>query len=80
MAQAEALLDGPAGAALLERFTAALDEDLNVSAGWAVVFDWVREMKRYGVLTAEVKFGDPIDIYATERKYWESLWFKPEGK
>ena len=31
---------------LLQRFTEAMDEDLNVSAGWAVVFDWVRDMNR----------------------------------
>ena len=33
-------------AALLEKFTAALDEDLNISAAWAVVFDWVRDCNR----------------------------------
>ena len=27
-------------------FEKALDEDLNVSSGWAVVFDWVRKMNR----------------------------------
>ena len=31
---------------VLQRFTEAMDEDLNVSAGWAVVFDWVRDMNR----------------------------------
>lgn len=31
---------------LLVRFTAALDDDLNVSAAWAVVFDWIREINR----------------------------------
>ena len=40
---------------------------------------WVREMKRYGILAQD---ADPsrqrIDVYATERKYWESLWYKPE--
>jgi cysteinyl-tRNA synthetase len=33
-------------AKLVAQFTEALDEDLNVSAGWGVVFDWVREMNR----------------------------------
>jgi cysteinyl-tRNA synthetase len=33
-------------AAVLGRFTAALDEDLNISAAWAVVFDWVRDCNR----------------------------------
>ena len=31
---------------LLTRFGAALDEDLNIAAAWAVVFDWVRETNR----------------------------------
>ena len=36
----------PASAVLLEQFTAALDEDLNISAAWAVIFDWVRDCNR----------------------------------
>jgi cysteinyl-tRNA synthetase len=32
--------------AILEKFTEAMDDDLNVSAGWAVVFEWVRELNR----------------------------------
>jgi cysteinyl-tRNA synthetase len=31
---------------LLEKFTKALDDDLNVSAAWGAVFDWVRESNR----------------------------------
>jgi cysteinyl-tRNA synthetase len=31
---------------LLARFTAALDEDLNISAAWAAIFDWVRDTNR----------------------------------
>jgi cysteinyl-tRNA synthetase len=31
---------------LLQRFINVMDEDLNVSAAWAVVFDWVRETNR----------------------------------
>ncbi|MBM3840618.1 MAG: cysteine--tRNA ligase [Verrucomicrobia bacterium] len=31
---------------LLEEFTAALDDDLNVSAAWGNIFDWVRELNR----------------------------------
>ena len=40
--------------------------------------DWVREMIKYGVLPAGTKSTDPIDVYATEEKYWESLWWKPQ--
>jgi len=34
------------GSTLVAAFTAALDDDLNVSAAWAAVFDWVRETNR----------------------------------
>ncbi len=34
------------GAPVLQEFSAALDEDLNISAAWAAVFDWVRYMNR----------------------------------
>jgi cysteinyl-tRNA synthetase len=35
---------GPTG--LTADFTTALDHDLNISAAWGVVFEWVREMNR----------------------------------
>jgi len=31
---------------MVEKFAIALDDDLNVSAAWGVVFDWVRETNR----------------------------------
>ena len=31
---------------LTDRFTAALDEDLNISSAWAAVFDWVRDTNK----------------------------------
>ena len=39
--------------------------------------DWVREMKRYGILAADPSAGSGFDVYNTERKYWESLWYRP---
>ena len=37
----------PAGNSNLKsEFTAALDEDLNIAAGWGAVFEWVRETNR----------------------------------
>jgi len=36
---------------------------------------WVREMKRFGILPANST--GPIDYYAVERRYWQSLWYKP---
>jgi cysteinyl-tRNA synthetase len=31
---------------LLPSFTAALEEDLNISGAWGVVFEWIREINR----------------------------------
>ena len=31
---------------LLNNFTSALDEDLNISAAWGAVFEWIRELNR----------------------------------
>ena len=31
---------------VIEKFTAALDDDLNVSSAWGAVFDWVRDCNR----------------------------------
>jgi cysteinyl-tRNA synthetase len=39
--------DGAKGASkFISDFTAALDNDLNISAAWAVVFEWIRELNR----------------------------------
>ena len=39
--------DAPAAnGGLIATFTAALDDDLNVSAAWAAVFDWVRDTNK----------------------------------
>ena len=39
--------------------------------------DWVREMKRYGVLPECVKPEEVTDAYAIEQDYWKSLWHQP---
>jgi hypothetical protein len=40
---------------------------------------YVREMKKYGILpeSFDLESGE-IDIFETDRKYWESLWHVPE--
>jgi hypothetical protein len=38
-------------------------------------------MRRYRVLPAGFDLvKDPIDVYATDRNYWHSLWWNPEPK
>ncbi len=42
--------------------------------GW----EWVREMKRFGILPRSFDIArDPVDVYETEEKYWQSLWHHP---
>ena len=41
--------------------------------------EWVREMKRYGILPAGAKASDPINVYEVERRYWKSLWYDPSA-
>ena len=50
------------------RFTEAMDDDLNVSAAWAAVFDWVRDTNRK--LTAN---GFTTESAATELANWEHI-------
>ncbi len=38
--------------------------------------EYVREMKRYGILPADLPPDAPIDVYATDRAYWQSLWHR----
>jgi hypothetical protein len=40
--------------------------------------DWVREMERYGILSTRRDVTAPLDPYAVERTYWESLWHEPK--
>ncbi len=37
---------------------------------------YVREMKRYGILPKDIVVDAAIDVYATDRAYWRSLWYK----
>ena len=40
--------------------------------------EYVREMKRYGVLPASFDAAkDPLDVYAVERQYWDLFGWKP---
>jgi hypothetical protein len=38
--------------------------------------EYIREMKRYGILPSSYQQGHPIDVYQTDQLYWESLWHK----
>ena len=40
---------------------------------------YLREMRRYGVLRAGHADDAPVDVYDVDRRYWESLWYAPRG-
>ena len=67
--------------ALLAMCAAGRDELARVKRfdmpGFRPRADWVRELKRYGVLPATFQPGDSVDVYATEQRYWRSLWYQP---
>jgi hypothetical protein len=37
---------------------------------------YLREMRRYGVLPADHPDDAELDVYQLDRKYWESLWYR----
>ncbi|MDR2862452.1 MAG: hypothetical protein LBV54_01045 [Puniceicoccales bacterium] len=39
---------------------------------------YVREMKKYGILPKEHAPDASVDTYALEQQYWRSLWYRPE--
>ncbi|MFC1604848.1 hypothetical protein ACFL5F_07455 [Planctomycetota bacterium] len=39
--------------------------------------EYIREMQRFGILPSDYRLGDPIDVYETDRKYWQSMWHQP---
>jgi len=48
-------------------------------AGFKPRAEYVREMKRYGVIRADFDLSkDKIDVYEVDRKYWSSMWHSPK--
>jgi len=45
------------------------------TAGWKPNAQYVREMKRFGILPASFDLAkDAFDPFATDQTYWRSLW------
>ena len=41
--------------------------------------EWVREMKRYGIIPECTTAGEICDPYKIEQLYWRSLWYQPKA-
>jgi hypothetical protein len=39
--------------------------------------EYLREMKRYGVLSPDHRDNDLVDPYDLDRRYWKSQWYRP---
>jgi hypothetical protein len=60
--------EGKAGADEIARFS---------TPAWKPNWQYVREMKRYGILPPSFDIAkDDLDPFETEQKYWESLWWQ----
>ena len=43
--------------------------------------EYVREMKRFGVLPAEFDPAhDPIDVFRIDQEYWKQFWYYPDDE
>lgn len=38
---------------------------------------YLREMKHYGILPSNLRDDEPVDPYQLDRRYWQSLWYRP---
>jgi hypothetical protein len=38
--------------------------------------EYVRELKRFGILTRSSGDATPMDVYATDQAYWKSHWYR----
>ncbi len=41
---------------------------------------YIREMKRFGILPADHDPSTPLDPFATDEAYWQSMWYRPAGE
>jgi hypothetical protein len=41
---------------------------------------YIREMQRFEILPQDLRPDAPIDVYATDRAYWQSFWYRPTAK
>jgi len=65
---------------ILRQFTDALDEDLNISRAWAVVFDWIRDLNR-ALAQGRLSPQEAIVAISTWKKLDEvlGLGFRPKA-
>ncbi len=58
--------------AIINNFSVALDDDLNISKGWGIIFDWIRDLNR-AVAQGKLSSEQAIVALGTWRKLDEVL-------
>lgn len=67
--------------AAIERTKDRLDEIKRFDMpGFVPREQYIREMKKYGILPPEHNPADKVDYYELDRQYWKSLWYVPKGE
>lgn len=66
--------------AIIARAKRALDATPRYTTpGFRPNRQYVREMKRFGVLPVSFDAGrDPLDVFQTDQAYWKSFWYRPD--
>jgi hypothetical protein len=47
--------------------------------GFRPRYEYVRELRRYGILPADTPDDAQFNTYAADRAYWRSLWYQPRA-
>ena len=65
--------------AAIERTKQQLDEIKRFDMpGFIPRLQYIREMKKYGILPSNTDPNQVFDTYQLDQNYWKSLWYKPE--
>ena len=74
-------IDDPDYLAILAHIKAARDKLAEIKRfdmpGFRPNEHYIREMQRYGILPRDLPADSPVDVYATDQAYWQSLWYSP---
>jgi cytochrome c553 len=63
----------------IERAKVRLDEKKRFDMpGFVPRPEYIREMKKYGILPADHDPSQVVDVYDLEQRYWRSLWHVPQ--
>jgi hypothetical protein len=64
--------------ALLKRAKTEIDVRARYATpGFRPNRQYIREMKKYGILSSDFNPADPLDFFRLDQAYWQSFWYDP---